>query len=186
MATKDAAHGLRIGPLQIADVQAQISQLETEAEMAGEDLNGARVRLQQIHDQQDATKAKADRARKELGAQAAALGQMASLAYQSGGLDSSVQLLLAETPADFLQLVVAERGGRAIRLAELALDAGLPAGALSVVTGDAEVGDPGGHQVSTILCLSAAERRAKKSAVTSPRATSNTSSRLKLRTKMPM
>ena len=87
----------------IAEVQAQIEQLQTDAEMAAEDLNGAQVRLDRIQTKQAATKDKARRARAALAGQARDLGQMASVAYRSGGMDVSVQLLMADNPADFLQ-----------------------------------------------------------------------------------
>ena len=87
----------------IAEVQAQIEQLQTDAEMAAEDLNGAQVRLDRIQTKQAATKDKARRARAALAGQARDLGQMASVAYRSGGMDASVQLLMADNPADFLQ-----------------------------------------------------------------------------------
>ena len=87
----------------IAEVEAEISDLQTQAEMVAEDLNGARVRLQRIHDKQDLTKKKATRAKAALAKEAGNLGEMASVAYRSGGLDTSVQLLMADNPADFLQ-----------------------------------------------------------------------------------
>jgi len=87
----------------IAAVQAQIEDLQTQAEMAAEQLNGARVRLARIQDKQTASKAKAAKARESLVAQARELGVLASVAYRSGGLDATVQLLLADNPADFLQ-----------------------------------------------------------------------------------
>ena len=87
----------------IADVEAQIAELQTQAEMVAEDLNGARVRLQRIHDKQGVTQKKAARAKAALAKEAGNLGEMASVAYRSGGLDTSVQLLMADNPADFLQ-----------------------------------------------------------------------------------
>jgi len=87
----------------IAEVQAQIEQLQTDAEMAAENLNGAQVRLERVQARQVATREKARRARAALAGQARNLGQMASVAYRSGGIDASVQLLMADNPADFLQ-----------------------------------------------------------------------------------
>ena len=87
----------------IAEVEAEIQDLQTQAEIASENLNGARIKLAAIHDQQDASKAKAKRASAALASEARNLGQMANIAYRSGGMDESVQLLMADNPADFLQ-----------------------------------------------------------------------------------
>ena len=87
----------------IAEVEAEIAALHNDAEMVAEELNGARVRLEQIRSKQADTQDRARRAKNALAGQARDLGQMASMAYRGGGLDASVQLLLADNPEDFLQ-----------------------------------------------------------------------------------
>jgi hypothetical protein len=87
----------------IAEVEAEIANLQNEAEIASENLNGARVKLAAIQDKQAQTKSKIKSAKSALAGEAKNLGQMASEAYRSGAIDASVQLLMADNPADFLQ-----------------------------------------------------------------------------------
>ena len=87
----------------IAEVEAEIAGLENQAEIAAENLNGARVKLAAIQDKQAQTKSKIKSAKSALAGEAKNLGQMASQAYRSGAIDASVQLLMADNPADFLQ-----------------------------------------------------------------------------------
>lgn len=87
----------------IEQVQAEIDQLEADAADAAEAWNEARTR-------QDAIEAKIARldkqiaaAKKAYGQVAAAVDSMARAAYASGGIEPSLQALLADDPESFLE-----------------------------------------------------------------------------------
>jgi peptidoglycan DL-endopeptidase CwlO len=86
----------------LAQVKAQLAALQTKAEIAQETLNQAQVdyaagmrRLTQV----DALVAKA---KAQVAAAEVDMGRLASAAYRSGGLDQTIQLLLADNPTQFL------------------------------------------------------------------------------------
>ena len=87
----------------IAEVEAQIQSLQSQAEIASENLNGARLKLADLQQRKARSQAKATHAEQLLAGESRSLGQMANEAYRSGGMDASVQVLMADNPADFLQ-----------------------------------------------------------------------------------
>ena len=91
----------------IDEVQAELDALETKAEMAQEQYNGAQAKLDKIRKLEDAARAKVKSARTRLAAQQEAIGEIVSSAYRAGGIDVSVQLLMADDPQDFLRQATA-------------------------------------------------------------------------------
>jgi cell wall-associated NlpC family hydrolase len=91
----------------IAEVQAELDALETQAESAQEAFNGAQVKLGAIHRKEAAAKGQVATAKKALTAQQRAIGDIVSSAYRAGGIDASVQLLMADNPQDFLRQATA-------------------------------------------------------------------------------
>jgi cell wall-associated NlpC family hydrolase len=86
----------------IAQVQAQLDALSQQAEVAQEKANDAQVavaaaqrKLAQVQARVAKSQAVVDQARKDVGA-------LASAAYRSGGLDQTLELLLADDPTQFL------------------------------------------------------------------------------------
>jgi len=77
----------------IAEVEAQLEALHTEAEMASENLNGAQVRLEKVRAKQEQTRVRADRARTALADQARDLGAevVGHDASDVVGLDQAVE-----------------------------------------------------------------------------------------------
>jgi cell wall-associated NlpC family hydrolase len=86
----------------IQQVQAQVRDLQMQAESASEHANQAQARLDQITSDLSAVKSKAAREREQLGGLMATINDIARNAYASGGMDPTLQVLLAEDPAEFL------------------------------------------------------------------------------------
>ena len=76
--------------------------LESKAESATERFNESRNELQVVRRQLDALKAKVKRERREMREILGAVDDLARAAYTSGGLDTSLQVLLSEDPNEFL------------------------------------------------------------------------------------
>lgn len=81
--------------------------LQGKAEAANERYNDARNRLGAIQKQLDTLKAKAKRERKELNQIMGSVDDLARATYTSGGIDTSLQVLLAENPNQFLSQAAA-------------------------------------------------------------------------------
>jgi cell wall-associated NlpC family hydrolase len=86
----------------IQQVQAQVRDLQMQAESASEHANEAQARLDQITSDLSAVKSKAAREREQLGGLMATINDIARNAYASGGMDPTLQVLMAEDPAEFL------------------------------------------------------------------------------------
>jgi cell wall-associated NlpC family hydrolase len=86
----------------IQQVQAQVRDLQMQAESASEHANQAQARLDQITSDLSSVKSKAAREREQLGGLMATINDIARNAYASGGMDPTLQVLLAEDPAEFL------------------------------------------------------------------------------------
>lgn len=86
----------------IQQVQAELDDLEMKAEAASEALNGAQLALTAVKKKQAAAQKQVDAATAQLKATQALVGEIAAGAYRSGGIDSSLQLLLADDPQQFL------------------------------------------------------------------------------------
>lgn len=115
-----AGPGAATPRLTIGQVEAQVSALNAQADAANEQRN-------EYDSQAAATSALAAKVRARIAAQdvtlaktRAALGVFASAAYQSGGVDSTLQLMLSDNPANFLEqtasLDVVARGQQAALL----------------------------------------------------------------------
>lgn len=86
----------------LQEVRTQVMDLESKAESATERYNEARNELQEVRRQLDALKAKVRRERREMREILGAVDDLARAAYTSGGLDTSLQVLLSEDPNEFL------------------------------------------------------------------------------------
>ena len=103
--------GFVVAPAQAApnlqQVRMQVMDLQGKAEAANERYNDARNRLGGIQKQLDTLKAKAKRERKELNQIMGSVDDLARATYTSGGIDTSLQVLLAENPNEFLSQAAA-------------------------------------------------------------------------------
>ena len=86
----------------LEQVRNQVRDLEAKAEAATERYNEARNELADVRVTMDALKAKVRRERREMREILGAVDDLARAAYTSGGLDTSLQLLLSEDPNEFL------------------------------------------------------------------------------------
>lgn len=86
----------------LEQVRQRVMDLEMRAQSADERYNEARAELADIQGTLDALKRKAKRERRELRQILGGVDDLARATYTSGGLDSSLQVLLAEDPNEFL------------------------------------------------------------------------------------
>lgn len=86
----------------IEQVQAQVLELEHKAEAAAEKYNDAQGRLNDVEGKLAGLKDRLQRERRELGDLQGTVGQFARATYVNGGVDTSLQVILAEDPAEFL------------------------------------------------------------------------------------
>ena len=86
----------------LQQVRMKVMDLESKAESATERFNESRNELQDVRRQLDALKAKVKRERREMREILGAVDDLARAAYTSGGLDTSLQVLLSEDPNEFL------------------------------------------------------------------------------------
>ncbi len=86
----------------LEQVRMKVMDLESKAESATERFNESRNELQEVRRQLDALKAKVKRERREMREILGAVDDLARAAYTSGGVDTSLQLLLSEDPNEFL------------------------------------------------------------------------------------
>jgi len=84
-------------------VQRQVDQLNRQAEQAAERYNTAKVELTDTTRQLRAARHKYAATKRRLDAMQVLVGRIAVASYKSGGLDSSVQLLLSDDPTGFLR-----------------------------------------------------------------------------------
>ena len=86
----------------INQVRAQVRALQMRAESATERYNSARSDLQDIQGKLAALQARAARERTQLREVLSSVDDLARSTYTSGGIDSSLQVLLADDPSQFL------------------------------------------------------------------------------------
>lgn len=86
----------------LQQVRAQVLDLQMKAQSADERYNEARTRLQEIQGTLSTLKAKVKRERRELREILGGVDDLARATYTSGGIDSGLQVLLAEDPNEFL------------------------------------------------------------------------------------
>jgi cell wall-associated NlpC family hydrolase len=84
-------------------VQHHVDQLNRHAEQAAERYNTAKVELTDTTRQLRAARNKYAATQRRLDAMQVLVGRIAVASYKSGGLDSSVQLLLSDNPKGFLR-----------------------------------------------------------------------------------
>ena len=91
----------------LPEVRMKVMDLQGKAEAANERYNNARNKLGGIQKELDTLKAKAKRERKELNTIMGSVDDLARATYTSGGIDTSLQVLLAENPNQFLSQAAA-------------------------------------------------------------------------------
>jgi cell wall-associated NlpC family hydrolase len=107
LAATMATTGVVAAPAAIAapnleQVRQQVQDLESKAETATERYNQARNELADVQQTLATLKAKVRRERKELRSILGSVDDLARATYTSGGIDTSLQVLLAEDPNEFL------------------------------------------------------------------------------------
>ena len=101
--TGGVATGVSAAPSRdIQQVQAQVQDLQMQAEAATEQANAAQIKLEGIRSDLAAISNRADRERSELKALTGTINDIARAVYASGGFDPALQVLLADDPAEFL------------------------------------------------------------------------------------
>jgi cell wall-associated NlpC family hydrolase len=88
-------------------VQVRVDKLNSQAGDATESYNDARVRFAEANRRLTVVRHRLEAKQAEVDAMQSSVGQLASAAYKSGGLDPTVQILLADDPESFLQSAVA-------------------------------------------------------------------------------
>ncbi len=88
--------------LTLAQAQAQMAAYQTEAETAQESYNTSQVLLGDGKKVLKAIQARVARSQAAVSAAQVSVGRLASAAYRSGGVDQTLQLLLADNPTQFL------------------------------------------------------------------------------------
>lgn len=86
----------------IKDVQAQVRDLQMQAAGANEQYKAARDRLEGTRERLSSAQSKVDRQRAELAQTLAAVNDLARGIYMTGGIDGTLQVMLADDPTDFL------------------------------------------------------------------------------------
>jgi len=86
----------------IREVEAQVLDLEMRASAAAERYNEAQLKLDETKARLGGVKNKVEREREELAVARASVNDLARGVYMSGGMDTTLQVLLAEDPTDFL------------------------------------------------------------------------------------
>ena len=88
--------------LTLAQVEARLTTLQSQAEIAQEAANTAQVALVAGQRTLKDLNARIERAQAALATAQRSIGQLASAAYRSGGMDQTLQLLFADNPTQFL------------------------------------------------------------------------------------
>ncbi len=83
-------------------VQAQVDQLNTEAAMAAERYNDARLKLDEVQQKLASAQALAGTQEQKVNAARTGLAAFASATYRTGGVDPTVLLVASEDPEEFL------------------------------------------------------------------------------------
>lgn len=96
------ATAIAVPTADINQVQQQVMDLQMRAEAATERANAARNKLDGIRQDLSTVKNRAERERAQVGGLMATINDIARNAYASGGMDPTLQVLLAEDPAEFL------------------------------------------------------------------------------------
>ncbi len=86
----------------IRQVQDQVESLQMQAASANEKYNNAQDRLAATRGKLSTIQGKVDRERDDLSQAMASVSDLARSVYMSGGVDTTIQVLMADDPADFL------------------------------------------------------------------------------------
>jgi len=97
-----APHALGAPSRDLNQVRNQVRDLQMQAETATERYNNARNELADVQAQLDALKQRSARESAQLRQVLSSVDDLARSAYTSGGMDTSLQVLLAENPSEFL------------------------------------------------------------------------------------
>ena len=126
------AAGLLAGPTasanpadRIKQVEAYLQTLEMEAAAAHGRVHDAEFALDQLNDKISRTEKRVQQAKGTLSDTQSSIGRFAAAAYRTGGVDTSLQLLLAENPQQFLDQavvldIVANNQNTALRKSQVA------------------------------------------------------------------
>ena len=93
-----AAPAAHAAPRDLQQVRNQVRDLQAQAESATERYNEAQGRLSDIQSDLTSLERKVLREKRQLGEISAAVDDLARSAYTSGGVDTSLQVLLADDP----------------------------------------------------------------------------------------
>ena len=127
-----AVAGLLAGPTasanpadRIKQVEAYLQTLEMEAAAAHGRVHDAEFALDQLNDKISRTEKRVQQAKGTLSDTQSSIGRFAAAAYRTGGVDTSLQLLLAENPQQFLDQavvldIVANNQNTALRKSQVA------------------------------------------------------------------
>lgn len=96
------APGAAAVPEKLQQARDRVRTLEAKAEAATERYNKARNQLQEVQGTLDSLKAKVKRERDQLTEILSSVDDLARNTYTSGGIDTSLQILLADNPTEFL------------------------------------------------------------------------------------
>lgn len=97
-----ATAGVAAPQADIEQVAAQVRDLQMQAGAAHEEASKAAIELADVRDELGSVQARLERERQELRSTQAVFADLARSIYASGGFDPSLQILLAEDPAEFL------------------------------------------------------------------------------------
>lgn len=100
------APGTSASPERIAQIEAALAELSQEQAYANEAVLTAQYEFDKVNASIDKTQTRVDRAKSDLKETQSSIGRYAAAAYRTGGIDSSLQLLLAENPQEFLDSAV--------------------------------------------------------------------------------
>jgi cell wall-associated NlpC family hydrolase len=88
--------------LSLAEVTRQVAALNEEASNANEDFLEAQINVDNANRRLSSVQSRITREQRNLNRVRNDISSLASIAYRSGGLDSSLELLLADNPTEFL------------------------------------------------------------------------------------
>ena len=105
-ATLLGAPATSANPERSSEIEAQLDVLAQEQAYANEMVLTAQYEFDQLTEKMERTQGKVDRAKGELAETQGSIGRYAAATYRSGGIDSSLQLLLADDPQEFLDSAI--------------------------------------------------------------------------------
>ena len=94
--------GVAVPSRDIREVEAQVIDLEMRASAATERYNQAQIKLDETQARLDSVANRVQRERDDLSTARASMNDLARGVYMTGGVDTSLQVLLADDPEDFL------------------------------------------------------------------------------------